>query len=104
MTSNCPDIPTEVFFPHVPLNLHQIFFPLPEHGWFQIYNLAETTKVFNLKAAVSNKFDINRCFVQEESNRREAVDHVSSMTGVDTSMTINLGPNAEADALHYDFL
>jgi hypothetical protein len=58
--------------------------------------------IFNLKAAVSNKFDINRCFVQEESNRREAVDHVSSVTGVETSMAINLGLNAEADTLLYD--
>jgi hypothetical protein len=55
-----------------------------------------------LKAAISNKFDINRCFVHKESNRREAVDHVSSVTGVETSMAINLGLNAEADTLHYD--
>lgn len=55
-----------------------------------------------MKTAVSNKFDINRCSVQEDSNRREAVDHVSNVTGVETSMAINLGRNAEADTLHYD--
>ena len=102
MTSYCPDVPAKIFFPARALKFISDF-NFPEHGRFQTYKLAETTTaVFNLKTAVSNKFDINRCSVQEDSNRREAVDHVSNVTGVETSMAINLGRNAEADTLHYD--
>jgi hypothetical protein len=50
---------------------------------------------YNANADIPNELHFNRRFVPEKSRERGTMGHVSRVTSVKTSVTINLGLNAD---------